>query len=476
MNFFEFMFNHIHPMDYIYIPIFFVFALILLVVARKTLKICHKEKYKQLSKPTREYVGCRILAALILNKRLPGIIKQARGVIDPSKKIGNSRTWHKLAMLGLLDKLYDDLLETANYRKFPSKSLHRAVHFEIKKRTMNNPYYLIGSRICKMIAAGYNEIRIIKEESRQKSRIYIWCCQIKYFSRYILQKIKKFQQKQPLIKIYFTSILVVTCVGAFCTITYLPNLITWLEGTIIALLVVLITILIIRWRNSFPTYTRISVIKAIAFTTLSALSLYLYDTSTDIEVILVYFGFYRTVTEGINQTYDKYNMTITNPYFNIYGNLSHWETLHDNKTYKMILTLSFWQFTFGWYCCMFSFILLCSTILSFKSLPSIANKIKTSIFLDGNQIKSKRVGQIQKLKKKEAQPELLTTQEILTRNKHAIEEAGVESTYQFIFTAVIYFCFSYVIAISKDTSATVFHFDKMVSMVRKSQARQILQL
>ena len=398
---------------------------------------------------------------MCLKTRLPGIIKQAKSVIHPSKKMRSSRNWHKITMYGLVDKVYDDLLKAADEKNYSSNFLHQAVHFEIKKRTMNNPYDLSGSRICKIIESAYNEIRIMKEESRQTSTIYLWHCRIKYFIRHTIIKIKNFHQKQPLVlfKIYSLPILISSSTGVFFAVHYLPSFITWLEGSIFLFLSATISVLILRWRNSFLSYTRVSVMKAIATTTFSVLFLYLYDTSTDIEVILVYFRFYQIVTEGILQTNEKYNMTITNPYFNIYGNLSEWKNLQDNDTTKMIVTLSFWQYTFGWYVCVFSFILLCSTILSFKSLPSIVNKIKTSLLLDGNQVRSKSNMQHKKAQKTDIHSESLTTQEILTRNKHAIEEAGVESTYQFIFTASIYFCFCYVISISKAATETVFYID-----------------
>lgn len=48
MKFFDFVYTQIHPLDYIYIPILFVFAVILIVVSRKNFKTCQEEKNKQL--------------------------------------------------------------------------------------------------------------------------------------------------------------------------------------------------------------------------------------------------------------------------------------------------------------------------------------------------------------------------------------------------------------------------------------------
>ena len=199
-----------NPAVYLY-PSLFVFGIVLFVMIRKNRREQRRIMKSLLLKPDKTYVQCRIMVTTIFNQRFPMIHDLAIKSIVPEKCNKTIKKWHTIMMHVMIQNLWNDLLTKGGEKEFSKELIHKAAHFEIKRRCIIHPYDLVGSRVSQTIEACYNSIRLDKEERRKiesvssfKENWYRFCI----FQRQVLDKIALFHENEPcfLLKIYGVEI------------------------------------------------------------------------------------------------------------------------------------------------------------------------------------------------------------------------------------------------------------------------------
>ena len=448
--------------DYLYIIVLMIFVVFLCFII--VIAILRGRKYYT-NRPDSRYIMGRIIVNKIFSRKFETIKNCARRLTMPNHRTTMEINDLKDSLNQYINDLSKEIRSLASEKNIPTEMIHKAVHFEIKKNCMLHPLDIIGSLVSKKIEKVYKEVNACENRSYIFKKWSSWNHRMSSFVSRTQNKVSKTKdehQSKISFKLYDLKTLLAFSIPVIIIMVVYK---CWLEAGVIIFLV-LFDLAVLRYINAkklLAKYKYECIIRSVSMTIFLSFGLYLYDNATDIDVLLVYskscYDAYKHQTFSLDGK--SYNITSINDYLRILTSSSN-DTMASNgsKQNLPIFTLAL--------------VLIISTPLSLFSLPSLITNVRANLWFEGE--KALVTSKDHSSGNSKEDQKVIPMECVMTRNELSIEEAGVESVYQFIIQWSIYYSLTFWLSLSREATESLIQSGALLVNDSTSSADDIVEL